>query len=70
MIDAYAQNLGIQSREFAGVGFIRRDLAGSDGRPSFGEKYQDDIFSEIITQLDVFIQMRWQADIWGCLPDI
>jgi hypothetical protein len=48
MINAYAQDLGIQSRELAGVGFIRRDLARSDGCPGFREKHQHNILAEVI----------------------
>ena len=55
MIYAYAQDLGIQSREFAGVGFIRRDLARSDGRPGKREKHQDDVFTQVITELYVLV---------------
>jgi hypothetical protein len=70
MIDAYAQDLGIQSREFTGVGFIRRDLACSYGCPRLWEKHKHDIFTEIITQLDILIQMRRKRKIWCCLTDI
>jgi hypothetical protein len=49
MVNAYAQNLGIQSLELALVGFVRWDLACSDGRPGLGEKYQNDILAAIIT---------------------
>ena len=70
MIYTYAQNLGIQSRELARVGFVRRDLACSDGCPGFGEKYQDDVLAQVITQLDVLVQVGWQCKIGGCLPNI
>lgn len=53
MINAYAQDLGIQSLEFAFIGFIRRDLARSNRRPGFGEENQDDILAQEITQLNV-----------------
>jgi len=49
MINAYAQDLGIQSRELAGVGFIRRDLARSDGCPGFREKHQHNVLAKVIT---------------------
>ena len=55
MINAYAQDLGIQSRELAGVGFVRRDLACSDGRPGKREEYQDDVLAQVITQLDILV---------------
>lgn len=63
MINAYAQNLGIQSLEFAGVGFIRRDLARSDGCPGEWEKHQDYVFSQVVTELYVLIQMGWKSKI-------
>ena len=70
MINAYAQDLGIQSRELAGVGFVRRDLARSDGRPGQRKEHQHNVLAEIIAQLDVLIQMGWQGKIWCCLPNI
>jgi hypothetical protein len=70
MINAYAQNLGIQSLELALIGFVRWDLARSDGCPGFGEEHQDDILAQVIAQLDVFVQVGWQCKIGSCLPDI
>jgi hypothetical protein len=55
MINAYAQDLGIQSLELAGVGFVRWDLARSDGRPSHGVKYQDYVLAQVIAQLDILV---------------
>jgi hypothetical protein len=55
MINAYAQNLGIQSLELAIVGFVRWDLARSDGRPGHGKKHQDNVLAQVIAQLDVFV---------------
>jgi len=46
MINAHAQDLGIQSRELTGVGFVRRDLARSDGRPGHGEEHQHHVLAE------------------------
>ena len=70
MINAYAQDLGIQSLELALIGFVRWDLARSDGRPSHGEKHQDDVLAQLITQLDVFVQMRLQGKVWSGLSHI
>ena len=58
MINAYAQNLSIQCREQAIIGLVRRHLARSDGRPGKREEHQDDIFPQVIAELDVFVQMR------------
>jgi len=55
MINAYAQDLGIQSLELAGIGFVRWDLTRSDGRPGHGEKYQDNVLTQVIAELDVFV---------------
>ena len=57
MINAYAQDLGIQSLELAFVGFVRWDLARSDGRPGHGVKYQDYVLTQVITELDVLVQV-------------
>jgi hypothetical protein len=48
MINTYAQDLGIQSRELAGVGFVRRDLARSDGCPSQWKEHQHNVLAEIV----------------------
>ena len=48
MINTYAQDLGIQSRELAIVGFVRRDLARSDGCPGFWEEHQHNVLAEIV----------------------
>ena len=55
MVNTYAQDLGIQSREFTGVGFIRRDLACSDGCPGQREKYKDDVFTQVIAEPYVLV---------------
>ena len=57
MINAYAQDLGIQSLELARVGFVRWDLARSDGCPGHGVKYQDDILTQVVAKLDVLVQV-------------
>ena len=48
MSNTYAQALGIQSRELAGIGFVRRDLACSDRRPGEREEHQDNILAKVI----------------------
>ncbi len=70
MINAHAQDLGIQSLELALIGLVRWDLARSDGCPGFREENQHDVPAAIITQLDVFIQVGRQGKIWCFLPDI
>jgi hypothetical protein len=46
MINAYAQDLGIQSRELAGIGFVRRDLARSDGCPGQWKEHKHNVLAE------------------------
>ena len=48
MINAYAQDLGIQSRELASVGFVRRDLARSDGRPGQWKEHQHNVLAKVV----------------------
>jgi hypothetical protein len=57
MINTYAQDLGVQSREFSGIGFIRRDLACSDWRPGQWKKHQDNILTKIVAKLDVLVEV-------------
>ena len=48
MVNADAQNLGVQSRELACVGFVRRDLARSDGRPGQRKEHQYNILTAVV----------------------
>jgi hypothetical protein len=48
MINAYTQDLGVQSLELALIGFVRWDLARSDGCPGLWEEYQHDILAQVI----------------------
>ncbi len=70
MINAHAQDLGIQSLELALIGFVRWDLARSDGCPGFREEHQHDVLAQVIAQLDVLVQVRWQCKIGSCLSDV
>jgi hypothetical protein len=45
MVNANAQNLGVQSRETGRIGLVRRDLARSDGCPGHGEEDQHHVLS-------------------------
>ena len=45
MVNTQAQNLGIQSREQSILGFVRRDLPGSYGRPGQRKEHQHHVFS-------------------------
>jgi hypothetical protein len=45
VVDADAQDLGIQSRETGCFSLVRRDLVRSYGGPGQREEGQDDIFS-------------------------
>jgi len=57
MVDADAQDLGIQSRKLGLFGFVRRDLAGSYRSPGLREKRQNDVRSTQLSQGDLTIQM-------------
>ena len=70
MIDAYTQDLGIQSRKFGFLGLIRRDLARSYGGPGHREKGQDDIFAAQVTECNVFPQVPGQRKIRRRLTDL
>ena len=50
MVDADAQNLGIESFEALELCFIGRYLGGSDRGPGKGEKCQYHIFALIVAQ--------------------
>ncbi len=57
MVNADAQNLGIQSRELGLFGLIRRDLTASDGGESQREEGNDDIPAPEPVERDVGIEM-------------
>jgi hypothetical protein len=61
VIDADAQNLGIESRKLGQVGLVRRDLARSDRCPSHRKKNQNYILATQIAQLDFLIDVRTES---------
>ena len=63
MVNAYTQNLGVQSHERGFCGLVRRDLACSDWCPGHGEKGQDHIPSAQIAQRELLIHVRLQGEI-------
>jgi hypothetical protein len=69
MVDADAQNLGIQSRELGEFRLIRRDLVASDRREGLGEEGQHDVLSPQVAQGDVLVEVTGQGEIRGLLTD-
>jgi hypothetical protein len=63
MIDADAQNLGVQSRELGELGLIRRDLVASDRREGLGEEGQHDVLTPQVAQRDVLVEVTGQCKI-------
>jgi hypothetical protein len=57
MIDADAQNLGVQSLQTGFVGLVGWDLACSDRCPSHWEERQDDILAPQAAESDFAIQV-------------
>jgi hypothetical protein len=70
VINTDAQDLGIESRELAKLGFVRRDLVRSDRCPGQGEKCQHHgCFSTESTQSHRFVQVARECKIRSLLPD-
>ena len=57
MIDADAQNLGIQSRELGKLCLVRRDLVASDGCEGLWEEGQYDILTSEVAQGHVLVEV-------------
>lgn len=66
MIDADAQNLDIPFLKLGFLSLVRRNLAGSDGRPGLGEEsdYRDLSRRTKITQTYFFFHVAFQHKIW------
>jgi hypothetical protein len=59
MINADAQDLGIESCEAFKLGFVGRYLIGSDGSPGKGKKCQNNIFAFAAAETNLGIQMTF-----------
>jgi hypothetical protein len=70
MVDAYAQNLGIQPREPGGLRLVSRDLRASGGGKGQGEKSKYYVTAAKIAQTNFLIEMAGQAEIRGLLTNL
>jgi len=70
MIDADAQNLGIQSRELGVFGLVGRDLPASNGCPGQREEGKDDVLPPQMTQGDLLVQLAGQRELRSFLTDL
>lgn len=68
MVDADAQDLGIESCEAVKLGFVGRYLVGSDGRPGKREKCQHHIFSLKPAEPNLSVKMALQTKVRSLLP--
>ena len=69
MVDADAQNLGIQPREPGGLRLVSRDLGTSSRGEGQGEEGQHNIAAAIVAQANFPVEMAGQAEIWGLLTN-
>jgi hypothetical protein len=70
MVDADAQDLGIESCEAFKLGFVGRYLVGSDGSPRKGEKRQYHIFSLKPAEPHLGVEVTFQTKVRGLLPHL
>jgi hypothetical protein len=69
MVDAYAQDLGIQPGEPGALRLIRRDLITSDRGERQREEGEHYVLSPITGQGDVLSQVALQGEIRSLLAD-
>ncbi len=67
MVDADAQDLGIESREAVKLGFVGRYLVGSDGGPGKGEKRQYHVFALKPAEPHLSVKMALQTKVRSLL---
>lgn len=70
MVDADAQNLGIQPREPGGLRLVSRDLRASGRGKGQGEKGKYHVAAAIVAQANISIEMAGQAEIRGLLTNL
>jgi len=68
MVDADAQDLGIESCEADKLCFVGRYLVGSDGRPGKGKKRQHHIFASKPAEPHFGVEVTFQTKVRGLLP--
>jgi hypothetical protein len=70
MVDADAQDLGIESLEAVKLGFVGRYLIGSDGRPGKREKRQHHGFTLKLAEPHLGVEVTFQTKVRGLLPHL
>jgi hypothetical protein len=70
MIDADAQDLGIESCEAVKLGFVGRYLVGSDGCPGKREKRQYHVFASQPAEPHLGVEVTFQTKVRGLLPHL
>ena len=62
-VNAYTQNLGIQSRELGLFDLVQRDLSRSYGCPGGWEECQDDVRAAQVAERDRLSQVGWEGKV-------
>lgn len=70
MVDADAQDLGIESCEAFKLGFVGRYLVGSNGGPGKGEKRQYHVFALKLAEPHLGVEVTFQTKVRGLLPHL
>ncbi len=70
MINADAQDLGIQSRELGFLCLVRRDLTASDGSESQWKERDNHIPAAQFVERDRRIQVAVKGEVWSGIADI
>jgi hypothetical protein len=70
VVDADAQDLGIESCETVKLGFVGRYLVGSDGSPGKREKRQYHVLALKPAEPDLGVEMTFQTKVQGLLPHL
>jgi|ADurb_Leu_02_Slu_FD_contig_51_1317127_length_3762_multi_4_in_0_out_0_2 hypothetical protein len=71
MIDADAQDLGIEPRELGRLGLVRGQLVRSDRRPGKGEERDDNgTPAEAFFESHSSVEVTRQGEVGGFLPDL
>lgn len=72
MVNADAQNLDIPFRKLGLLSFVRRNLAGSNRGPGFGEESDHRDFASLakIAQADLLLHVAFQLKIRCYIADL
>lgn len=69
MVNADAQNLGIQSRELGFLSLVRRDLSASNGGERQGKECDDHVSAAQFAERDRRIQVAFEGEIGSGIAD-